>query len=205
MKSILAGRLNASVAQLPYLVGKQAVETMKKVLAGEKAQEFTFALPLAPFSGKTLPACGRSAAGRRRLSAAAADVVAKQMRMRTIARIARVLARTRAARHPDRIGRSQRNLMPADLPRRQTTWQLRPVRASREKAIRITPGSWLASSSSVIFAPELEMSWTRQCRAANPPSSVIQACRDSNLRAARFLGRGMAHGGHTQFLPNEGL
>ena len=42
VKSILAGRLNASVAQLPYLVGKQSVETMKKVLAGEKAQEMTF-------------------------------------------------------------------------------------------------------------------------------------------------------------------
>jgi len=81
--------------------------------------------------------------------------------------------------------------MPADLPRRQTTWQLRPVRASRENAIRITPGSWLASSSIVIFAPEVEMSWTRQCRAANPPSRVIQACCDSNLRAARFLGGGM--------------
>ncbi|MDE3177777.1 MAG: substrate-binding domain-containing protein [Pseudomonadota bacterium] len=42
VKSILAGRLNASVAQLPYLVGKQSVETMKKVLAGEKVQEFTY-------------------------------------------------------------------------------------------------------------------------------------------------------------------
>jgi len=42
VKSILAGRLNASVAQLPYLVGKQSVETMKKALAGEKVDEFTF-------------------------------------------------------------------------------------------------------------------------------------------------------------------
>jgi ABC-type sugar transport system substrate-binding protein len=42
VKSILAGRLNASVAQLPYLVGKESVETMKKVLAGEKVQEFTY-------------------------------------------------------------------------------------------------------------------------------------------------------------------
>ncbi len=42
VKSILAGRLNASVAQLPYLVGKQSVETMKKVLAGEKVDEFTY-------------------------------------------------------------------------------------------------------------------------------------------------------------------
>jgi ABC-type sugar transport system substrate-binding protein len=42
VKSILAGRLNASVAQLPYLVGKEAVETAKKVLAGEKVDEFTY-------------------------------------------------------------------------------------------------------------------------------------------------------------------
>ncbi len=42
VKSINAGRLNASVAQLPYLVGKQAVETAKKVLAGEKVADFTY-------------------------------------------------------------------------------------------------------------------------------------------------------------------
>ncbi|TGR92531.1 sugar ABC transporter substrate-binding protein, partial [bacterium M00.F.Ca.ET.191.01.1.1] len=36
VKSIKEGRLNASVAQLPYLVGKQAVENGKKALAGEK-------------------------------------------------------------------------------------------------------------------------------------------------------------------------
>jgi ABC-type sugar transport system substrate-binding protein len=42
VKSILAGRLNASVAQLPYLVGMQAVENAKKVLAGEKVPEFTY-------------------------------------------------------------------------------------------------------------------------------------------------------------------
>src|SRR5271165_4226768 len=36
VKSIKAGRLNASVAQLPYLVGLQAVEDAKKVLAGDK-------------------------------------------------------------------------------------------------------------------------------------------------------------------------
>ena len=39
VKSILAGRLNASVAQLPYLVGKQAVENAKKVLAGGKVDD----------------------------------------------------------------------------------------------------------------------------------------------------------------------
>jgi ABC-type sugar transport system substrate-binding protein len=42
VKSILAGRLNASVAQLPYLVGKEAVENAKKVLAGGKVDEFIY-------------------------------------------------------------------------------------------------------------------------------------------------------------------
>jgi D-allose transport system substrate-binding protein len=42
VKSIKAGRLNASVAQLPYLVGKQAVEKAKAVLAGEKIDEYTY-------------------------------------------------------------------------------------------------------------------------------------------------------------------
>jgi len=42
VKSIKAGRLTASVAQLPYLVGKQAVEKAKAVLAGEKVDEFTY-------------------------------------------------------------------------------------------------------------------------------------------------------------------
>ena len=37
VKSIKAGRLTASVAQLPYLVGKQAVENIKKVAEGGKA------------------------------------------------------------------------------------------------------------------------------------------------------------------------
>ena len=35
VKSIISGRLTASVAQLPYLVGFQAVESVQKVLAGE--------------------------------------------------------------------------------------------------------------------------------------------------------------------------
>jgi ABC-type sugar transport system substrate-binding protein len=42
VKSILAGRLNASVAQLPYLVGKEAVENAKKVLAGGKVDDFIY-------------------------------------------------------------------------------------------------------------------------------------------------------------------
>ncbi|NND89422.1 MAG: substrate-binding domain-containing protein [Granulosicoccus sp.] len=38
VKSIKSGRLNASVAQLPYLVGKQAVENVGKLLAGESIE-----------------------------------------------------------------------------------------------------------------------------------------------------------------------
>jgi D-allose transport system substrate-binding protein len=38
VKSINEGRLNASVAQLPYLVGKLAVENAKKALAGESVE-----------------------------------------------------------------------------------------------------------------------------------------------------------------------
>jgi ABC-type sugar transport system substrate-binding protein len=40
LKSIKAGRLNASVAQLPYLMGMRAVADSKKALAGEKLPEF---------------------------------------------------------------------------------------------------------------------------------------------------------------------
>jgi ABC-type sugar transport system substrate-binding protein len=40
LKSIRAGRLNASVAQLPYLMGMRAIEDSKKALAGEKVPEF---------------------------------------------------------------------------------------------------------------------------------------------------------------------
>jgi len=40
LKSIRAGRLNASVAQLPYLMGIWAVEDSKRALAGEKVPEF---------------------------------------------------------------------------------------------------------------------------------------------------------------------
>ena len=38
VKSIQDGRLTASVAQLPYLVGKQAVETVGKAIAGEDVE-----------------------------------------------------------------------------------------------------------------------------------------------------------------------
>ena len=39
VKSIKEGRLTASVAQLPYLVGKQAVENVKKIIEGGKVDE----------------------------------------------------------------------------------------------------------------------------------------------------------------------
>jgi D-allose transport system substrate-binding protein len=42
VKSIKAGRLSASVAQLPYLVGKQAVEGVTKVLAGDKMEDWIY-------------------------------------------------------------------------------------------------------------------------------------------------------------------
>ena len=42
VKSIKAGRLNASVAQLPYLVGKQAVEKVTEVLNGASVEKFQF-------------------------------------------------------------------------------------------------------------------------------------------------------------------
>ena len=40
VKSIKEGRLDASVGQLPYLVGKQAVEMVGKVKAGEAVDKF---------------------------------------------------------------------------------------------------------------------------------------------------------------------
>jgi len=42
VESIKSGRLNASVAQLPYLVGKQAVERVTKVLDGESVEVFQY-------------------------------------------------------------------------------------------------------------------------------------------------------------------
>jgi D-allose transport system substrate-binding protein len=42
VKSIKAGRLSASVAQLPYLVGKQAVENVKKVVEGGKVDDVIY-------------------------------------------------------------------------------------------------------------------------------------------------------------------
>ncbi len=42
VKSIREGRLNASVAQLPYLVGKQAVERITEVIGGSEVETFQF-------------------------------------------------------------------------------------------------------------------------------------------------------------------
>lgn len=42
VKSIQEGRLDASVAQLPYLVGRQAVENVGKVIAGEEVETFIY-------------------------------------------------------------------------------------------------------------------------------------------------------------------
>jgi len=42
VKSIRQGRLNASVAQLPYLVGKQAVERITDVIKGGQVEAFQF-------------------------------------------------------------------------------------------------------------------------------------------------------------------
>jgi D-allose transport system substrate-binding protein len=42
VESIKAGRLDASVAQLPYLVGKQAVETVGSVLDGKEVETFQY-------------------------------------------------------------------------------------------------------------------------------------------------------------------
>jgi D-allose transport system substrate-binding protein len=42
VKSIKEGRLTASVAQLPYLVGKQAVENVKKIVEGGKVDSPVF-------------------------------------------------------------------------------------------------------------------------------------------------------------------
>src|SRR4029079_10928497 len=76
---------------------------------------------------------------------------------------------------------------PAERPLRQITWHLCPVRASRENASRRVAGSATASST-VIFAPELEMFSTTHWRAAKPPSSVIHAGWLVDFRASRFLG-----------------
>lgn len=42
VQSIQQGRLDASVAQLPYLVGRQAVENVGKVIAGEQVEAFIY-------------------------------------------------------------------------------------------------------------------------------------------------------------------
>ena len=46
VESIKAGRLDASVAQLPYLVGKQAVETVGDVLDGKEVEKLQYVTTL---------------------------------------------------------------------------------------------------------------------------------------------------------------
>jgi ABC-type sugar transport system substrate-binding protein len=46
VESIKAGRLDASVAQLPYLVGKQAVETVGAVLDGKEVEKLQYVTTL---------------------------------------------------------------------------------------------------------------------------------------------------------------
>ena len=45
VKSIKSGRLNASVAQLPYLVGKQAVEKVAGMKKGASVDKFILCQP----------------------------------------------------------------------------------------------------------------------------------------------------------------
>ena len=61
--------------------------------------------------------------------------------------------------------------MPTDLPRRQTTSQFRPVRASRVNASFSLAGSVLGSSI-VTFAPVVDISCTTHGRAANDPAAA---------------------------------
>jgi len=78
------------------------------------------------------------------------------------------------------------NFRPRDFPRRQTTSQFRPVLASRVNASRNLAGNTLGSST-MILAPELEISCTVHWRAAKPPSKVIQPDWRTDLRSSRFL------------------
>ena len=86
-----------------------------------------------------------------------------------------------------RKGRSRAEGLDLGIGARLTrTWQGRPVRASRENANRNVAGRALGSST-LILAPEADISCTTHCRAANPPSRVIHPGWVSALRASRFL------------------
>ena len=56
VKSIKAGRLNASVAQLPYLVGKQAVEKVAAMKGGEAVEEDWIYVPTMVLTQEVLDA-----------------------------------------------------------------------------------------------------------------------------------------------------
>jgi hypothetical protein len=81
------------------------------------------------------------------------------------------------------------NLTPKECPRRQTTWQWRPVLASREKASRMRPDSTLESDTES-FAPVADMSCTTHWRVAKPPSKVTHPVCCTDLRTSRFLAAG---------------
>src|SRR5579859_4356969 len=81
------------------------------------------------------------------------------------------------------------NLTPKERPRRQTTWHLRPLLASRENASRTLPESTLESET-VSFAPVADRSCTTHSRAAKPPSRVTQPVCCTDLRTSRLVGAG---------------
>src|SRR4051812_41449332 len=76
--------------------------------------------------------------------------------------------------------------MPRVLPRRQTTWQVRPARVSRDIASRTFAVTALGSSM-VIFAPDEDRSSTVHGRAAKPPSSVTHPDWLTDLRVSRLV------------------
>jgi hypothetical protein len=94
-----------------------------------------------------------------------------------------------AVRGPEFDAAYLTNLTPKEAPRRQTTWQWRPVLASREKASRRRPDSTLESETES-FAPVADMLCTIHRRAAKPPSRVTHAVCCTDLRTSRFLAAG---------------
>lgn len=86
-------------------------------------------------------------------------------------------------------------LTPTVLPRRQTTSQFRPVRASRANASRSFAGNTLGSST-VILEPVPDKSCTTHRRAAKPPSKVPPGLTHG---FARFP---LLHRGHFRLLPS---
>src|SRR3954469_14700708 len=137
-----------------------------------------FAAAFAGRSGSDL--VGFSGLPPRNCCAGAADTdnTARTITGKTV-RIRRILSR------PARLC-YRTNLTPRVLPRRQTTSQFLPVRASRENASR-TFAFTASGSSTVIFAPAEDRSSSVHGPAAKPPSSVIHPDWRTDLRASRLL------------------